>query len=123
MVCEDELVLDLFEPKDRINTMRIDSFLAQGPGDALATLLMERFPRPLDCLALFSLGADHDKLVRAASRVDCPSIYLTETYGILGYDESVGRNIELMEKGRGQEYGYQGGSGGQGCLAVAWSDG
>jgi hypothetical protein len=52
-----------------------------------------------------------------------PRVSLSETYGILGYDEELGRTIELMEKGRGQEYGYVGGSGGQGCLAVAYSKG
>ena len=51
------------------------------------------------------------------------SLLSAETYGILGYDESLGRNIELMEKGRGAEYGCRGGDGGQGVVVVAFFDG
>ena len=48
---------------------------------------------------------------------------MTEAYGILGYDEDLRQNVELMEKGRGSEYGCCGGSGGQGCLAIGYYDG
>ena len=48
---------------------------------------------------------------------------LFKTYGILGYDDDLQQNIELMEKGRGSEYGFVGGSGGSGCLVVGFSDG
>lgn len=50
-------------------------------------------------------------------------MFLSETYGILGYDDDLGKNIELMEKGRGSEYGFCGGSGGQGCLVLGYSEG
>ena len=69
----------------------------------------------LDAVVLFSLGASHDELLAAVSECAfvCP-VYLSETYGILGYDEAAGRNLEFMEKGRGSEYGCRGGDGGQG---------
>lgn len=100
--------------------MLVRSFLVQGTGAALAGRLAAL---TADAIVLCSLGAHHDLLLQAASQVTAKTkVYLTETYGILGYDEEMGQNIELMEEGRGQEYGYQGGSGGQGCLVVAFSD-
>jgi hypothetical protein len=36
---------------------------------------------------------------------------------IFGFDEELNANVELME------YGYCGGSGGQGCLVIGYSDG
>lgn len=106
------------------STMLVDSALVQGSGLALASRLSSLKPSSLDALVLLSLGADHPVLIDAVqqNQVTCP-VYLSETYGILGYDEDLQRNIELLEKGRGTEYGYQGGSGGQGCLALAYSGG
>jgi hypothetical protein len=51
---------------------------------------------------------DHAGLVGAVQEqtdVSC-SVFLTETNGIWGFDDEIGKNIELMEKGRGCEYGY-----------------
>ena len=75
----------------------------------------------LNALVLMSLGADHSALLSAvaSSKIDCP-VYLTETYGIIGFDEASQAHVELMEKGRGSEYGFQGGSGGQGCVIIAF---
>lgn len=102
----------------------IHSFLVQGCGAALAQRLAPLCSEPLDALLLFSLGADHTKLIDAVARnnVNCP-VFVSETYGILGFDEELNRHVELMEKERGTEYGCVGGSGGQGCLAVAYSGG
>jgi hypothetical protein len=89
----------------------------------------------LDCLVLFSLGLDRGLLLDAvrgargtaaaavaAAAPPCP-VYLTETYGILGFDEERRENVELMELGRGSEYGFAGGSGGEGCLVAGFSGG
>ena len=110
---------------------RIETFLLQGDGSGsvLHTALEDvagpgRPGGELDCLFLFSLGAKHECLLDAvtASAVRCP-VYLSETYGILGFDRDLGKNIELMEKGRGSEYGCCGGAGGQGTVVVAFRGG
>lgn len=101
--------------------MRVHSFLVQGDGFSLSSKLNSFASLSLNALALFSLGADHSKLIDCVAKVKCP-VYLTETYGIIGYDEELKQNIELMEKGRGSEYGLRGGSGGQGCLVVGVTD-
>jgi hypothetical protein len=113
--------------------MRIQSFLIQGAGSALAgklgTMLSGPPQQPLQALVLLSLGVDHVFILdtvqqnQAALLRDNTAIYLSETYGILGFDEERNENVELMEKGRGSEYGYCGGSGGQGCLVIGYSDG
>lgn len=102
--------------------MQITSYLVQGSGSAIANRLNSMASMALNALVLMCLGADHPTLLSCVrhANVQCP-VYLTETYGIIGYDEEVGRNVELMEKGRGSEYGFQGGSGGRGCLVLAYS--
>jgi len=102
--------------------MRVTSFLVPGDGTAVASSLAPLASKALNALLLLSLGADHAKLTQAVASFDCP-VYLTETYGIIGYDAAAQRSIELMEKGRGSEYGFRGGSGGQGCLVIAYSEG
>ena len=105
--------------------MLVQSFLVQGAAtSAVASRLGSWAPGSLDALVLMSLGMDHPGLIDAVTQNDisCP-VFLTETYGILGFDEDEQRNVELMEKGRGSEYGFAGGSGGQGCLAVGYSKG
>jgi hypothetical protein len=58
-------------------------------------------------------AADASPPADASSSFSCP-VYLAETYGIIGFDEERQKNVELMEKGRGSEYGFVGGSGGRG---------
>ena len=105
--------------------MRVDTFLVR-EASSLAGRIKSVAPASaaLNALVLMSLGLEHRQLLNAVSEagVQCP-VYVTETYGILGYDEGAGRNVELMEKGRGSEYGFVGGSGGQGCLVLAYSGG
>ena len=105
--------------------MRVDSVLVR-EASSLAGRIKSVAPASaaLNALVLMSLGLEHRQLLNAVSEagVQCP-VYVTETYGILGYDEGAGRNVELMEKGRGSEYGFVGGSGGQGCLVLAYSGG
>ena len=107
--------------------MLVQSFLVQGAAtSAVASQLGSLTPSSLDGLVLMSLGMDHkgllDALMKEQFDLSCP-VYLTETYGILGFDDESGANIELMEKGRGSEYGFCGGSGGTGCLAIGYSGG
>ena len=105
--------------------MHVESILVRGDGAALGPRLASvASGTALNVLVLMSLGADHAALLSAVSDcgIKCP-IFLTETYGIIGFDEELSRNVELMEKGRGSEYGFRGGSGGQGCLIVAYSGG
>ena len=105
--------------------MRVDTVLVR-EASSLAGRIKSVAPASaaLNALVLMSLGLEHRQLLNAVSEagVQCP-VYVTETYGILGYDEGAGRNVELMEKGRGSEYGFVGGSGGQGCLVLAYSGG
>ena len=106
--------------------MRVDSVLVRGDGAGLSSRIRSvTSPKAaLNALVLMSLGMEHKAILDAVGEagVQCP-VYLTETYGILGFDESAQRNIELMEKSRGSEYGFVGGSGGQGCLVLAYSGG
>ena len=108
--------------------MLVQSFLVQGAAAsaaAMASKLGSLNPSSLEGLVLMSLGMEHDTIVQAVQNqkdISCP-VFVTETYGIIGFDEESGKNIELMEKGRGTEYGFRGGSGGQGCLAIGYSDG
>lgn len=105
--------------------MLVQSFLVQGTGAAVSAGLagLSTSP-PLEALVMFSLSANHPVLLDAIreNSISCP-VYLTETYGILGYDTDLKQNIELMEKGRGTEYGFVGGTGGQGCLVTGFAGG
>ncbi|CAB9531555.1 expressed unknown protein [Seminavis robusta] len=108
--------------------MRIQSFLVQGAGSALAGRLgLLTAPQPPDALVLMSLGVDQatllDSLKQHKEKIQDRKVYVTETYGILGFDQDLKQNVELMEKGRGSEYGCCGGSGGQGCVAIGYYDG
>jgi hypothetical protein len=63
-----------------------------------------------------SLGVDQasllDSLKFHRDKIQDPcSVFVAETYVILGYDDDLNRNEELMEKGRGSGYGCVGGSG------------
>ena len=108
------------------SNMLVKSFLAQGAAVASSSAFAGKLSSlgGCDALVLLSLGVEHEYLVDAVHQVgiDCP-VFLSETYGILGTDIDTGESIELMEKGRGSEYGYCGGSGGQGCVAVGYSQG
>lgn len=104
--------------------MQIKSIFVRGDGSALASRVNSVASMALNALVLMSLSGNHQLLIDTVRKagITCP-VYLTETYGIIGYDEEVGRSVELMEKGRGSEYGFCGGSGGQGCVLLAYSDG
>lgn len=75
-----------------------------------------------DTLVLFSLGIAPEAFVPFAwTTASETTVLCADCYGILGYSPAAGRNLELMEAGRGQEYGGVGGSGGQGVVAVRFS--
>lgn len=110
--------------------MILDTYLLQGSNAAaLSKSLSQTFEKPnLSGLSIFSLGVENPIVLDALKSASNESnlkfpVYLCDSYGIIGYEQSLGRNIELMEKGRGQEYGFRGGSGGEGCLVTAFGDG
>ena len=49
----------------------------------------------------------------------CP-VYIADCYGVIGWDKKQKKNVELMEEGRGSEYGAPGGQGGEGVVVVAF---
>ncbi|MFO1432106.1 MAG: hypothetical protein U1F76_18510 [Candidatus Competibacteraceae bacterium] len=77
-----------------------------------------------DAVVLFVLNLEPGDFIPVAQMVtsDTP-VFLADCYGILGYSAEEDRNIELMEAGRGQEYGGVGGDGGQGVVVVAFAGG
>ena len=77
-----------------------------------------------DAVVLFILDLESADFIPFAQTV-APNtpVFLADCYGILGYSAEEGRNIELMEAGRGREYGGVGGDGGQGVVVVAFCGG
>lgn len=105
----------------------IDTFLVPGKVDA-AKLSMACAPLAnhidLSALVFFSLGVPVETIASVAGGAlgihgVCP-VYIADCYGIVGFDKAAGKNVELMEKGRGSEYGCQGGNGGEGVVVVAF---
>jgi hypothetical protein len=83
--------------------MQVHSFLVQGAGAAAAAAVASRLSRlctstQLDCLVIFSLGGNRAAALNAVQAafhtrpVPCP-VYLTETYGLLGYDEETQQHV------------------------------
>jgi hypothetical protein len=80
--------------------MQVHSFLVQGAGAAAAAAVASRLSRlcastQLDCLVIFNMGCNHAAALNAVQAafpprelVPCP-VCLTETYGILGYDDEI----------------------------------
>lgn len=105
----------------------IETFLVPGPVDVskLATKcapLAAHFD--LTCLTFFSLGVPAETIAAVAGgslgiHGVCP-VYIADCYGIVGWDAAAGANVELMEKGRGSEFGCVGGNGGEGVVVVAF---
>jgi hypothetical protein len=75
-------------------------------------------------VVLLTLGIEPDQSAALAARMPPTSaVYAADCYGILGFSASQGRNVELMEAGRGKEYGGTGGAGGRGVVAVVFRSG
>ena len=105
--------------------MHVQSFLVQGAATSAIASHLGTLPESLDALVLLGLGQDLERIAKdvQSQKLSCP-VYMTDTYGILGPDiDDDMRNIELMEKGHGSEYGFCGGSGGEGCLVLGYSGG
>jgi len=106
---------------------KVETFLVPGPIDA-GKLAMAVAPLAahidLSCLVFFGLGVKPETIASVAGgslgiHGMCP-VFIADCYGIIGWDKKEKRNIELMEKGRGSEYGCPGGQGGEGVVVVAF---
>ncbi|CAJ1346439.1 unnamed protein product [Effrenium voratum] len=110
-----------------LRAARIDTFLVPGKMDA-GKLAMAVAPLAahidLSCLCFFGLNVDPALIASVAGGAlgihgMCP-VYIADCYGIIGWDKKEGKNVEMMEKGRGSEYGKPGGQGGEGVVVVAF---
>mmetsp|Transcript_31252 Transcript_31252/g.57168 ORF Transcript_31252/g.57168 Transcript_31252/m.57168 type:complete len:359 (-) Transcript_31252:102-1178(-) len=109
---------------------RIETFLVEGDVNeaklaaACAPLAMHM---DLDGLVFFTLGVKPETIASVAGGAlglhgVCP-VYIADSYGIVGWDKSKKENVELMEEGRGSEYGKVGGNGGKGVVVTAFRGG
>lgn len=77
-----------------------------------------------DAVALFALGFAPADFVPFAREITAETpVLLADGYGILGFSAPAGRNLALLETGRGREYGGVGGDGGRGVVAVVFARG
>jgi hypothetical protein len=101
--------------------VKIRTQLCQDANDVLAKM-GSNVAAGCDVVVLFSLGLEPASFVPLAKTVPSGTpVLLADCYGILGFSAAAKRNIELMEAGRGSEYGGRGGDGGQGVVAVVFS--
>lgn len=75
-------------------------------------------------VAFFSLGVNAQTISNVAGGAlglhgVCP-VYIADCYGIIGWDKAAKKNVELMGKGVGSEFGHAGGQGGEGVVVVAF---
>eukprot|EP00439_Symbiodinium_sp_Y106_P031994 s2338_g3.t2 len=109
---------------------KIETFLVRGPVNE-STLALASAPLAahidLSCLVFFCLGTKPETVASVAGGAlglhgMCP-VYIADCYGIIGWDKKEKRNVELMEEGRGSEYGKPGGQGGEGVVVAAFRGG
>lgn len=114
----------------RCATGKIETFLVRGPVNE-STLALASAPLAahidLSCLVFFCLGTKPETVASVAGGAlglhgMCP-VYIADCYGIIGWDKKEKRNVELMEEGRGSEYGKPGGQGGEGVVVAAFRGG
>lgn len=105
----------------------IETFLLKGPVTE-SNLNMKCSPlawhMDLTGIVFFSLGVKPELIAAVAGgglglHGVCP-VYIADCYGIVGWDDASKSNVELMEKGCGQEFGKVGGAGGEGVVVVAF---
>eukprot|EP00404_Azadinium_spinosum_P059065 CAMPEP_0180712234 /NCGR_PEP_ID=MMETSP1038_2-20121128/11267_1 /TAXON_ID=632150 /ORGANISM="Azadinium spinosum, Strain 3D9" /LENGTH=339 /DNA_ID=CAMNT_0022744493 /DNA_START=154 /DNA_END=1170 /DNA_ORIENTATION=- len=105
----------------------VESFMIQGKVD-VASLSMKCAGisgyMDLSAVVFFSLGVSEEVIGAAAGGAlglhgACP-VFIVDCYGIVGWDAAEGANVELMEEGRGTEYGGVGGNGGTGVVVAAF---
>lgn len=108
----------------------IETFLVRGPVQASA-LAAKCAPLAnffdLECVAFFCLGTDPEAVSSVAGGAlglhgVCP-VFIADCHGIIGWDNELGANVELMEKGLGVEAGSASGVGGEGVVIVAFRGG
>jgi len=106
----------------------IDTFLVPGPKIDVGKLAMAVAPLAahidISCLVFFSLGVKPEIISAVAGgslgiHGMCP-VYIVDCYGVIGWDKKEKKNVEMMEEGRGSEYGCPGGQGGEGVVVVAF---
>jgi len=105
----------------------VETFLVKGNADVsklAASCASLASHMDLACVVCFSLGVPAERIASAAGgslglHGMCP-VFVADCYGIVGWDSKAGKNVELMEKGRGTEYGGCGGNGGEGVVVVAF---
>eukprot|EP00435_Cladocopium_sp_Y103_P056035 s1164_g18.t1 len=95
----------------------IDTFLVPGPKIDVGKLAMAVAPLAahidISCLVFFSLGVKPEIISAVAGgslgiHGMCP-VYIADCYGVIGWDKKEKKNVEMMEEGRGSEYGCPGG--------------
>lgn len=92
--------------------------------DGLRAGMAAPWARECGALVLLSLGLEQADLARIAAAVSPDTaVLLADCYGIVGFAAEANRNLELLEAGRGKEYGGVGGDGGRGVVAVAFARG
>jgi len=105
----------------------VETFLIEGDVD-VAKLSMKCASiagyMDLSTIVFFSLGVSEEVISSAAGGAlglhgACP-VFIVDSYGIIGWNEEKKKNVELMEEGRGKEYGGVGGNGGKGVVVVAF---
>mmetsp|Transcript_61373 Transcript_61373/g.146209 ORF Transcript_61373/g.146209 Transcript_61373/m.146209 type:complete len:371 (-) Transcript_61373:187-1299(-) len=108
----------------------IETFLVQGDVN-VAKLSMACAPLAnhfdLDGIVFFTLGVSPETVASVAGGAlglhgVCP-VFIADSYGIVGWDKAAKANVELMEEGRGSEYGCVGGKGGKGVVVAAFRGG
>jgi len=105
----------------------VETFLVPGPVDEqklTAKCASLAWHLDLSAIVFFNLGVKPEIVASVAGGAlglhgMCP-IYVADCYGIVGWDDAVKANVELMEEGRGTEYGGVGGKGGEGVVVVAF---
>lgn len=105
----------------------VETFLVQGDiNEASLSMKCASLANYMDLktVVFFSLGVSEELIQRVAGGAlglhgACP-VFVVDCYGIIGWDQKEGKNVELMEKGRGTEYGGVGGSGGKGVVVAAF---
>jgi hypothetical protein len=101
----------------------ISTFLCSD-SDELSQIYPQSSDSNPDAVVLLSLGLPIDSFLSFAKNIPPnTALFLADCYGILGFSQKAKKNIELMESGRGSEYGGEGGDGGEGITFVSFSGG
>jgi len=108
--------------------MLVDTFLLEGECSDFQDIFKQEVKSAIPNIQLMTVyhcyleDVDLDRIQAAIKELglQCP-VYYSKSYGILGFNPKTGKNMELMGKEVGTEYGCRGGDGGKGCTVVAYS--